>query len=1631
MLTDANGCTSMGQGIVCVSQLPIASAPVSDVICEGNIPSVGLSAMCSSGTLLWYDSFVDGNQVGAGQNFIPAGASSLSPGVYTYYAGCSQGDCASERVAATLTVTAAPPAPTLPDVTVCDGTPVDICASIFGSANDGFMGFVFPPNSTSMSSALTPDPVTGCVMIPAGDPDYVSGTYTAVYVENGCTSLAGEGTITINPLPSEPVVKTTCVCEGEDAQFTISNVVQGGSYAWSTFDDQTTVVSNNPSPVISSPSNGDAYVVTVTDANGCTSVGQGAVCVSPVPMIDETGGDTICEGSTPAGLTASCLEVLDDAGAPIATTLLWYDSFSGGNQIGTGSPFIPAGASNLAPGTYTYYAECSIGDCAGERVPATLTVLDPAEPSALPDIVVCGSEDVVICPSVFDDAGIEMGMIFPPGSTSMSSALDVVDGCATIPVGDEDYVNGVYTVQYLDPGGCTVTGEGTITINPLPNEPVVKTTCVCDGDDVQFTISNVVQGGSYSWTGPDGYMSNNPSPIVDSLTLANHGDVYMVTVTDANGCTATGEGTVCISEVPTATGAGETICEGITPNGLTAECSNMDGTLLWYDSFVGGNLLGTGESFVPTGASSLSAGSYTYYVACAVGDCEGPRDPVTLIVTAGPEPPTVPDVAVCDGEPVDICLSIADEVGTGNVYVSPPNSSSSGSLIPYDSNSGCYTIDPTNVESYVSGTYSVVYVDGSGCTSQPGEGTITINPLPLDPIIETACVCEGEEATLTVVNADAGSSYSWADSDGNVLSNNPVFTAPDTTSNGISFTVTVTDSNGCIAMGVGTVCILPAPDAPTTDPYVICEGGSADGMGLTADCDNITYWYDSPTGGSPIGEGNVFLPTGYNNLAPGDYTYYAECVVGGCISPRSAAVLTINEGPEAPTVPDVAVCEGDTIAICLSLASEVDAVFVSPPNSGSVGSQIPVVDGCALIASGDEGYVSGAYTVVYVDDNGCTSQPGEGDIVINPLPLEPIVETTCVCNGEDATLTVANADAGSSYSWTGAGDDNVLGTADDEVGISNNPNLTVSEGSPNALYEVTVTNANGCMSVGTGTLCILDQPAPPAPSTFTICEGSLAGADAGLMADCDTGETTYWYDSPTGGSPIGTGNTFLPEGYNELSVGSYTYYAECVVGGCISARTEYVLTIGEGAPAPVVPDVTVCNGEDIALCFSLINDGIAPESIFVSPPNSSSQSSLLEVGADGCLTIAPSDTAYVSGTYTVVYVDANGCTSLPGEGEIVINPLPLEPVIKTECVCRGEDAQLTISNTEQGSSYAWYNDEGDFISNNPAPIISTSEINADSSYVVNDGDVYTVIVTDENGCTSSGDAAVCIKTEPVPPTVMPYEICEGSLTDTDMNGLTAVCGEGETTLWYDSFIGGNLVGEGSPFLPEAYNELTVGTYTFYAECSVGGCISERSPVTLTISEGAPAPIVPDVAVCNGDDIFVCFSIVNDGIEPEHVFVSPPNSSSQSSLIPVDENGCITIEPGDDGYVPGTYVVTYVDDSGCTSHPGEGTIIIYDTPNPPVIKTECVCEGEDVQFIISNPLQGATYAWSGPGADGELGTDDDYSSDNPTPIVPSDMVSDGDVFTVVVTDSNGCESTGSAEACVKPTPTAPGVDLMVR
>ena len=98
--------------------LAAPAAPISggdQTVCEDGNPNQTLTATATGGTITWYDAATNGNVVTPTQTGV---------GTSTYYAEASDGTCSSlTRTAVTLTINAAPAAPTASNQTVCsDGT---------------------------------------------------------------------------------------------------------------------------------------------------------------------------------------------------------------------------------------------------------------------------------------------------------------------------------------------------------------------------------------------------------------------------------------------------------------------------------------------------------------------------------------------------------------------------------------------------------------------------------------------------------------------------------------------------------------------------------------------------------------------------------------------------------------------------------------------------------------------------------------------------------------------------------------------------------------------------------------------------------------------------------------------------------------------------------------------------------------------------------------------------------------------------------------------------------------------------------------------------------------------------------------------------------------------------------------------------------------------------------------------------------------------------------------------------------------------------------------------------------------------------------------------------------------------
>jgi hypothetical protein len=131
-------------------------------------------------------------------------------------------------------------------------------------------------------------------------------------------------------------------------------------------------------------------------------------------------------------------------------------------------------------------------------------------------------------------------------------------------------------------------------------------------------------------------------------------------------------------------------------------------------------------------------------------------------------------------------------------------------------------------------------------------------------------------------------------------------------------------------------------------------------------------------------------------------------------------------------------------------------------------------------------------------------------------------------------------------------------------------------------------------------------------------------------------------------------------------------------------------------------------------------------------------------------------------TLGVNVTDANGCTAT-GSASVYLYDLPIVTTVSDTICGQGDFAALSASG---GVSYLWSNSE------------ATPSISVTSNVVT----TYSVIVTDANGCTGTGDATVSLYTLPVV-TVANDTICEGenSLLETLLSGVDYVWSTSETT----------------------------------------------------------------------------------------------------------------------------------------------------------------------------------------------------------------------------------------------------------
>ena len=328
----------------------------------------------------------------------------------------------------------------------------------------------------------------------------------------------------------------------------------------------------------------------------------------------------------------------------------------------------------------------------------------------------------------------------------------------------------------------------------------VTTFCAGDVVNITSTLGGNSNGTSYVWS--NGSTTQN--------IAADATGSYNVTVTNANGCSATAPNavSVTVNSLPAAPTVSST-------GNATSFCFGDDIELT--SSYANGNVWSNGAT--TQSITVNSAASFTVTHTDGNGCTSNASSTFTTSVNPLPAAPQITangNTSFCIGDDVELTSSYA----TGNVW------------------SNAATTQSITVNT--SGSFTVTHTDANGCSATSGAISTSSGsaPSPTVSVSGSTNFCTGGSVQLT---ASQGDSYLWSPS-GETTQSITATTAGN-------YTVSVTNANPCDGAGTSAAVTVTVTQAPT--PTIIaggvttfCDGGS---VVLTSELANGYNWSNGAT----------------------------------------------------------------------------------------------------------------------------------------------------------------------------------------------------------------------------------------------------------------------------------------------------------------------------------------------------------------------------------------------------------------------------------------------------------------------------------------------------------------------------------------------------------------------------------------------------------------------------------------------------------------------------------------------------------------------------------------------------------------------------------------------------------------
>ena len=538
---------------------------------------------------------------------------------------------------------------------------------------------------------------------------------------------------------------------------------------------------------------------------------------------------------------------------------------------------------------------------------------------------------------------------------------------------------------------------------------------------------------------------------------------------------------------------------------------------------------------------------------------------------------------------------------------------------------------------------------------------------------------------------------------------------------------------------------------------------------------------------------------------PALYYYFYDWVISvGCESTKTMVTATVTPAPSLGITGDQALCINQVQQLQVTSNLADFNKYTWTPNTymyTDAACTIPYVTGTNLTSVYIKPPVAGLikYRCTGVDTVSLCQNIGETSITALPVAsISSYPENICVSGNATLTLSPATGYGAATLQWQSSPDNVVFTDIPGALGNSfTTPTLTAT-----TWYRVEIFNTGGTVcSTPSYTMTVNN------PQIISVAPGTRCGPGSVTLGSTATpGAILSWYNSATGGNPLGTGNTF-----NSPTISSTTnYYVGATLGGAIGF-------VGKQA---ISSDATTGGGIGSYLTFTA-NQAFTLHSVDIFPYGTGAGSVTIAVQSS-------TGTTLMSQT-----VNAVGVGSVSGHAQTVIVDFPITP----------GNYRLTATGWSGGITNLYRDFTGSFSVNYPYPYTYSDVMSITGNNLANYYYYFFYNWQIATGCTTSRSVVTATVTAPpaINPTAAPSQICAGSSSNLNVTSSNA----GYTYTWMP----GNMNGAGQSVSPE-----TTTQYTVTASDPVSQCVNQASVTVTVLPTPTPITITPSYALINPGEI---------------------------------------------------------------------------------------------------------------------------------------------------------------------------------